>query len=211
MFIESTIREYIDMASSGTPTPGGGSVSALAGALGVTMACMASNFTVGKKKYRDVEPQVREILDNLKQSRENLLELTEEDSRAYDKFSKAMALPKGTDEEKKARSAAMQEAVAYAMDVPLEIVRECRDVLRVLTDLVNIANPNLVSDVGVAAILAEAALRGAKLNVEINLGYIKDEKKASSARKEIGSAREEATTNLKGISEKVAEAIGGTA
>ncbi len=110
-YIDDSIRKYVTDASAGSPTPGGGSVSALAGALGLTMGCMAANFTVGKKKYRDVEPLVKEQLATVEACREELLRLTDDDTKAYAEVSKAYGMPKETDEEKKARSAAIQEAL----------------------------------------------------------------------------------------------------
>ena len=210
MFINGTIRDYVDKASAATPTPGGGSISALAGALGASMACMAANFTVGRKKFKAVEPAVRAILRRIEDARERLLQLTEEDSRAYEKFSAALSMPKETDEEKAVREQALQGAVREAMAVPLNIVRVCSDVLRDLTELVGIANPNLISDVGVAAVLVEGALRGAKLNVEINLAYLKDEELESNVRKELNEQRSRAASDLRAVAEKVAAAIGGT-
>ena len=211
MFIDGTIREYVDKASAGTPTPGGGSVSALAGALGATMACMASNFTIGKKKFKDVEPRVREILQRIESCRESLLTLTEEDSRAYERLSVALALPRNTDEEKAAREVAVQEGVKEAMDVPLRAVRVCRDMLNDLATLADIANPNLISDVGVAAILAEAALRGAELNVAVNLVYLKDAAQTAAVRDELASARTSASERLREVSEKVSRALSAKA
>jgi len=210
VFINGTIRDYVDRASSDAPTPGGGSVSALAGALGVSMGCMAANFTVGRKKFRKVEVQVREILGRLDAARERLLDLTEEDSRAYGTYEEARALPRKTDVQKQTRAAAIQRAMRGAMAVPLEVVRVARAVLDDLVGLADVANPYLISDVGVSAILAEAALRGAKLNVEINLAYLKDEALVAETRRELAEARAGSAEALAAVSEKVAAAIGGT-
>jgi len=210
VFLNGTIRDYVDRASSDAPTPGGGSVSALVGALGVSMGCMAANFTVGRKKFRRVENRVREILARLDTARERLLALTEEDSRAYGAYEEARALPRETDAQKQARAAAIQRAMRGAMAVPLEVVRVARAVLDDLVGLVDVANPYLLSDVGVSAIVAEAALRGAKLNVEINLAYLKDEALAAETRRELAEARAGAAEALAAVSEKVAAAIGGT-
>ena len=206
-FINGTIRDYVDRASARAEVPGGGSVSALAGALGVTMGCMAANFTIGRKKSRDVEPQVRAILGRLDEARESLLHLTEEDSRAYGRYAAASSMPKDTDEQKAARQAAMQEAIKGAMQPPLETVRVCLGVLRELQALVHVANPYLISDVGVAAILAEAAIRGATLNVQINLSYLKDRPLADAARGEIDAAGVDGGKALAEIGAKVSRAI----
>ncbi len=168
------MRENLEPAASGQPTPGGGSVSALVGALGVTMAEMAANFTVGKEKLRDVALQVTELLSALTDARANLLDLMEKDIAAYAEVSSAYSLPRGTDEDKAARTQAIQEALAVALAAPLEAMQVTVAALEAARKLVDIANPNLISDVGVAAELLLGAMRGARLNVDVNLAYLKD-------------------------------------
>ena len=210
MYIDGTIRAYVDDASAGVPTPGGGSVAALAGALGVSMGCMAANFTVGKKKFRDVEPKVREHLGVCLQARDDMLRLMDDDTKAYSSVSAAYSMPKDTPEQKAARAEAIQEALVLAMGAPLQVVRVCRDVLCAVAGLAEVANPNLISDVGVAALLAEAALRAAKLNVEINLKFLKDKELADGVRREIEEAARAGSENARAALEKVVPAIGGT-
>jgi len=203
MYRDGSIRKYLDDAAAGIPAPGGGSVSAFAGALATTMGSMAANFTVGKKKFLEVEPRVKSILARLDRGRETLLELMDRDVEAYGVVSAAYRMPRETTEEKTARTAKIQEALVVAMDVPLRTVRACLDVLRELAQLVDIANPNLISDVGVSAILAEAALRGAKLNVEINLVSLKDEALARQTRAEVEGAEVEGARILCEVLTKV--------
>ncbi len=210
MYIDGTIRAYVDDASAGVPTPGGGSIAALAGALGMSMACMSANFTVGKKKFKDVEREVRGHLDACLKARDELLRLMDEDTQAYAGVSAAYGMPRETSEQKSARRAAIQKALVVAMDAPLRAVRMCRESLRVLSGLADVANPNLISDVGVAAVLAEAALRAAKLNVEINLKFLKDEELVAATRSEIEEAAREAAENARSTLETVVAAIGGT-
>ena len=210
MYIDGTIRAYVDDATSGNPTPGGGSIAAIAGALGMSMACMAANFTVGKKKFRAVETDVRGRLGTCLKARDELLRLMDEDTQAYAAVSAAYGLPKDTPEQKAERAAAIQKALVTAMGAPLSAVRVCRDALGAAAALVDIANPNLISDVGVAALLTEAALRAAKLNVEINLKFLKDEALVKSTRKEINEAMESARTDAGAVMAKVVENVGGT-
>ena len=211
MFIDGTIRKYIDEASAGTPTPGGGSVSALAGALGAAMACMAANFTVGRMKYTDAAPlPVEALLERFGLVREKLLRLTEEDSKVYELLSATLAMPKKTEQERETRNIVLQGAVVNAMNVPLEVVRVCGALLDELPLLAEVGNKNLISDVGVSAVLAEAALRAAKLNVEVNLRYLKDEARVAAVRKELEEAKAGAALNMRKVSETVAKAIGGT-
>ena len=210
MYIDGTIRAYVDDATAGTPTPGGGSIAAIAGALGMSMACMAANFTVGKKKFKAVEPEVRRQLETCLKARDALLRLMDEDTRAYAAVSGAYGMPKDTPEQKTERTVAIQEGLVTAMGAPLAAVRVCRDALGAAAALVDIANPNLISDVGVAALLTEAALRAAKLNVEINLKFLKDEALVKSTRKEINEAMESARTDAGAVMAKVVENVGGT-
>ena len=210
MYLYGAIRSYVEAGTAGTPTPGGGSIAALGGALGMSMACMAANFTVGKKKFRDVEDEVKTQLDICMKARDELLRLMDEDTQAYAAVSDAYAMPRKTPEEKTARKQAIQKALVIAMDAPLKVVRVCSDALRAVAKLCDIANPNLISDVGVAAILAEAALRAAKLNVEINLKFLRDEALVGATRREIEDAAKEARGLAQGTLEKVVKEIGGT-
>lgn len=195
-YIDAPLKKYIEDASSGRSTPGGGSVSALVGALGTTMASMSSNFTIGREKFKDVEPVVREILDKCDKGREELLNLMEEDIKSYGDVTAAYGLPKSTESEKKKRLEDIQNALKNAMDVPLKIVNCCLEVLENIRRLADVANPNLISDVGVAALFTNAALLGGKLNVDINLAYIKDETLAQKAGKEIKESETRAQTLL---------------
>jgi formiminotetrahydrofolate cyclodeaminase len=210
MYLYGTIRSYAEAASSGQPTPGGGSVAALAGALGMTMGCMAANFTVGKKKFKTVEPEVRQLLTACLRARDDLLALMDEDTKAYAAVSAAYALPKETPEQAATRTGMIQKALVIAMDAPLQVIRVCRSAMDPLARLAEIGNPNLISDVGVATILAEAALRAAKLNVEINLQSLEDQALSSATRSEIERSAEEARAIARKTMEKVVRAIGGT-
>ena len=183
-YLDEPLRKYLDDAASGEPTPGGGSVSALVGACGVTMAEMAANFTLGREKFRDVEPEVMELLLVLRDARVKLLDLVEKDMQAYGQVSAAYAMPRGAEGEKEARTQAIQEALGVALAVPLEAMRVMHSALEADRRLVDIANPNLISDVGVAAELLLGALRGARLNVDINLAFLKNETLVGRSRQE---------------------------
>jgi len=175
MYLNQPLKKYLEEAAAKLPAPGGGSVSALCGALGAAMAGMVANFTVGKEKYKEVEEEVSRILFQSESARKELTELIDADVEAYGKVSTAYRLPKTTPEEKAQRSRAIQEACKEALEVPLRTAACCHEILKLSQRLVDIGNTNLISDVGVAVILAEAALQGAALNVEINLAGLKDE------------------------------------
>jgi len=203
-----SIEKYLADAAANLPAPGGGSVSSLAGALGASMAAMAANFTVGKKKFRDVEPEVRSILEQCEAGRTRLAELMDRDVEAYSTVSAAYGMPKETDEEKEARRAAIQDALGVALTAPLATLRQCHALLRLLGRLAETANPNLISDVGVAAILLEAALRGAKINVEINLAFLKDEAFVAQTRGEVDAAAAEAADLAASVLGRVYQKMG---
>ncbi len=174
MYINQPLKKYLDEAAAKLPAPGGGSVSALCGALGAAMAGMVANFTVGKEKYKDVEDEVNRILSQSEELRKELAKLTDADVEAYGKVSTAYRMSKAGDEEKARRSRAIQDACKEALEVPLKTAECCHEILKLSRRLVDIGNVNLISDVGIAVILAEAALQGAVLNVEINLVSLKD-------------------------------------
>ncbi len=176
MYLNQPLKKYLDEAAAKLPAPGGGSVSALCGSLGAAMASMAANFTLGKEKYKEVENEIRPLLSKSEELRKRLAELTDADVEAYGKIATAYRMPKAGDEEKAKRSRAIREACKEALKVPLKTAACCREILNLSRRLVDIANVNLISDVGVAVILAEAALQAAALNVEINLVSIKDER-----------------------------------
>ena len=175
MYLNQPLKKYLDEAAAKLPAPGGGSVSALCGALGAAMTGMVANFTLGKEKYKEVENEIRQLLSQSEKLRKKLAELTDADVEAYGKISTAYRMPKAGDEEKAKRSRAIREACKEALKVPLKTAECCHEILNLSRRLVDIANVNLISDVGVAVILAEAALQGAALNVEINLVSIKDD------------------------------------
>jgi formiminotetrahydrofolate cyclodeaminase len=208
MYRSKPIETYLAEAAAKLPAPGGGSASALAGALGAAMAAMAANFTVGKKKFRDVEPEVRAILDRCEAGWKRLLELTDADVEAYSTVSAAYGMPRETDDEKRARRAAIQDALKVALAEPLAALRQCHALIQLLERLAETANPNLISDVGVAAILLEAALRGAKINVEINLAYLKDPAFVAQTREEIDRAADEARDTAAAVVARVYSKMG---
>lgn len=187
---ESTVREYTARLASGEPTPGGGSAAALVGALAAALGEMVGNFTVGKEKFAAVEEEVQAILAALTTQREKLLDLTDEDAAAYAGVGAAYALPKATDEEKSARTAAIQEALRAAAQVPLAVCDGCLAVMGTLEDLRAKGNPNLLSDVAVAADLCCAAMRCACLNVDVNLACLRDEAYVAETRAALDERRE---------------------
>jgi formiminotetrahydrofolate cyclodeaminase len=184
-YLDGKLREYVDALASGKPTPGGGSAAALVGALGAALNSMVANFTVGREKYAAVEAEVQALLAESEALRAELQGLAQADTEAYGTVSAAYRLPKGTEAEKAARTAAIQEALKVAARVPLSATRACHRVLEIAADLVDQGNPNLITDVGVAAKFALAALECAVLNAEINLRGLQDEAYVSETLEEL--------------------------
>jgi formiminotetrahydrofolate cyclodeaminase len=149
------------------------------------MASMAGNFTTGRKKFADVADEVNDLLEHLSNTRRRLADLAQRDTEAYRAVSEAFKLPRKSDAEKAARKTAVSSACKGAMAVPLDAVRACREALVSTRRMAELANPNLITDVGVAAILLEAAARGAALNVRVNLPMINDQEASSQVNTEL--------------------------
>lgn len=182
-----TLQTYLDDAASGKPAPGGGSVSACVGALGAALVAMVCNLTIGKEKYAGVETQVNVLVGHADDARVRLEKLLQDDTVAYNGVIAAYRLPKDTAAEQAARSQAVQDGLIIAANVPLDICRVALEVCRLSKTAAEIGNPNAVTDAGIGAILGEAAAQGAALNVEINLGSIKDETYVGAAAAEVGT------------------------
>lgn len=178
---------FIDELASAAPTPGGGGASAYAGALAAALASMVGNLTVGKKTYADVEDEVRASLARLDALRARLMELVDEDARAFEPLAAAYRLPKATPEEQAAKNAALQQALVGASDVPLAIMRAVADVVDEADYLAHHGSKMARSDAGVAAAFARAASDGASLNIFINAASMDDAAQAARYRGEAES------------------------
>lgn len=169
-----SIRQFLKEAASSAPTPGGGSVAALCGALAASMASMVASLTVGKEKYAEVEPEMKAILERTAALLQRFEGLMAADIEAFNGFMAVYKLPKNTEEQKAERARRMQEALIRATETPLSIADACLEVLGLAEQAALKGNKGAVSDAGVAAHLAEAALNAALLNVDINVPSIKD-------------------------------------
>lgn len=174
MYLDRPLKDFIKDTSSRTPTPGGGSVAALVGALGSSLLAMVGNFTLDKEKFSSVQEEVKKLMQEIDFFALKLSQLIQEDISAYQEFSHALSLPKNTSQERETRKETLQLALKKAARVPLSTSECCFKLLKIASRLLIIGNPNLISDVGVGAILAQASLESAALNVEINLSFIKD-------------------------------------
>ncbi|MGA7161331.1 MAG: cyclodeaminase/cyclohydrolase family protein [Bacteroidota bacterium] len=194
MMTSKTVNDFINDVASSTPAPGGGSVAALAGTLGVALTSMVCNLTIGKKKYLDVQGEMEEVLKRSETLRASITKLIDEDTEAFNAVMSAMNLPKETEEQKTNRSGAIQLATKNATEIPLRLMQFCEDALRFTKITAEKGNVNSISDAGVAALMLHAACLGARLNVQINLGGLKDSVyvRESTSRAESVSQRVEA-------------------
>jgi formiminotetrahydrofolate cyclodeaminase len=168
------LAAYLDEVAAGTPAPGGGSVAAVVAALAAALGEMVANLTLGRRKYADVESSLRPARDRLTALRAALLESAAADEAAYQAYQDAARLPRTSDSEKTKRAVAMQRALIAATDVPLRVARSVCEVAAILQSMARDGNPHVRSDAALGALLAEAALRGALLNVRGNAGMLKD-------------------------------------
>ncbi len=206
-YVREPIQKYLDDAAAKLPAPGGGSIAAMVGALGASMSSMVANFTIGKKKYAGVEDEVKTLLEKAEAERKKLCELVDADVAAYSTVSNAYGMPKETDEEKAARSAAIRDACRVAMSAPMEAARSCAEVAAVCDRLVDIGNKNLITDVGVSVLAADAALKAAALNVEINLASVGDDEFADKTHEELNALLERVAAIETTVMDKVRAAI----
>lgn len=195
-----TIDSFLDLLASPSPTPGGGGIAALTGAMSAGLLSMVCNLTIGKERYADVQEEVRQLLAETERLRSELLTLVDEDARAFNRIMEGYRLPKGSEEEKRVRTAQIQEATIEASRVPLEIARRCARLIELAELAARTTNVQAIGDVAMAAYLAEGAIRGAVINIDINLRSVKDQ---SAVR----HLKEEAEALLPGLDDRVAEAI----
>ena len=187
MIIEQPVTRFLDELASSAATPGGGSGAAIMGALGAALVSMVCNLTIGKKNYAEVEPEMRSVLHDAEGLRQRLADMVAEDIAAFNGLMAAYGLPKLTDEDKALRGAAIQHALRAATEAPLACARASADVIALSMRAAEVGNRNVISDAGVGALAAQAALRSAALNVDINVPSLHDAAFAQTCRDEIAA------------------------
>lgn len=200
MLIEKKVKEYLAQTASSSPAPGGGSASALAGALGTALSEMVINLTVGKKKYADVSAELADLLPKLATIRGELEQAVDRDTEAFNGVMAAFGMPKEADAEKAARSAAIQEATLKATEVPLNVIQSSMNALKMVLTVAQKGNKNSASDAGIAGLLLGNAVDGASLNVMINLPGIPDDHplkaEASNILKDAANAKKDLVAEI---------------
>lgn len=187
MIKDKPVQTFLDDLASKAPTPGGGSAAAIMGAMGAALVSMVANLTVGKKNYEEVDAEMQDLLGKSEKLRDELAGMVKADVDVFDQVMAAYGLAKESDDDKAARSRAIQSALKDATDVPLACARLCAEVINICQPMAEKGNTNVISDAGVAVLAANAALRSAALNVYINIGGIKDEDFANDRRQQLES------------------------
>ncbi len=172
---DQSIKYFLDELASAAPTPGGGGVAALMGAQAAALVSMVCNLTIGKLKYAEVETQMQSILQQSEQLRSQFLAMLADDVAVFKQVMAAYGLPKQTETEQQIRSAAIQDALKNATDVPLVCAKAAAKVIALSKLAAELGNVNVVSDAGAATMAGFAALKTAALNVYVNTGAIKDQ------------------------------------
>lgn len=172
--VSMPVHAFVDECSTETPTPGGGSVAALAGSLGAGLAAMVANLTQGRKKYAEVHEEMVKVAVKGQQLKGEFVAAVDRDTEAFDHVMTAMKMPKGTPEQIEVRTVAMENATRGAAEVPLSVLEKVPSVLEIAKVVAEKGNPSSKSDAGVAASMARAAAEGAYLNVKINIEGLND-------------------------------------
>ena len=199
MLTDLTVKSFIDKVAGSDPVPGGGSVSALNGALAAALSAMVANLTVGRKKYMEVSEEMEIISAKLTAVTQKLIEDVDRDSDAYNRVFAAFKMPKETDEEKLLRSQTIQKETKFAAEVPMDVAKSVFAVLPLIETVAEKGNTNAVTDACVSMMCARTAILGALMNVRINLSGIKDEDYVAAMEKdasEIEKATVEKEQNL---------------
>ena len=182
---DTAIEPFLDALASNAATPGGGSAAAILGAMGAALVSMVCNLTIGKKKYVEVEGEMKDVLAKAEDLRHRLTGMIQDDVRAFDTVMGAYGMLKETDAEKASRGEAIQDALKLATDVPIACCRVAREVIDLALVVSEKGNLNVISDAGVGVLAANAALRSAALNVFINAKMISDKSFVDAKLKEL--------------------------
>ncbi len=175
MLVNLKIEDYINLLGSKEPAPGGGSAAALSGSQGSALVAMVCELTIGKKKYVEYNDLNVEVLEKVNESKNKFLKFIDKDTEAFNGVSAVFSMPKETDEDKANRKTAMQKALKEAVLVPFEVMEETLVVTKLANELIGKSNTNALSDIGVGVLNFDTCIKGAWLNVLINLSSIKDE------------------------------------
>jgi glutamate formiminotransferase/formiminotetrahydrofolate cyclodeaminase len=201
--VKMDLRQFCNETLSDSPAPGGGSVAALMGALGISLGGMVANLSAGKRGWEDKLSYFSDWAVKAQQLKDEMLFLVDEDTAAFNKVMAAFALPKESAEEKAARSAAIRSANKYAAEIPLRVMESASKGYQLLAEMAGKGNPASISDVGVGLLALRACIEGAAMNVRINLAGLKDEKLKATLQEKVQKLRAESESHFKKIDQVV--------
>ena len=207
MDLSKSLQQYFDDLSSNAPTPGGGNVAALCGALSSSLGAMVCGLTIGKKKYIEVEAEMISLKTKLDAYQKEFFELGQKDNAAFDKVMDAFKLPKETDTDKDARSKAIEQATLGATEVPADVMQKAKELLPLIKIVIEKGNKNSLSDAGVAAALVATASKGAYMNVLINCSSLANQTIAQEIKKRADIILDETCNESDRLLSKVFTAI----
>lgn len=194
MYFEQPLQNYLDDLASAQSTPGGGSASALSGSMAASLACMVARLTIGKANYADVQPEIEAILSQTEQLRRRFQEFMQEDIDAYGRLSACFKMPRETNEEKAARTKAIQARLGEAALVPLQMVEAAAQLVQYCQRLAEIGNKNVISDIATGTMLASGAATGASWMVRTNLQAMKDMEQVTALSDRLSAALDTVST-----------------
>jgi glutamate formiminotransferase/formiminotetrahydrofolate cyclodeaminase len=207
--VDMTLHAFANETASESPAPGGGSIAAYLGTLGVSLGTMVANLSASKKGWEGRWKEFSDLAETGQQLKSELLHLVDEDTAAFNGIMSAFQLPKSTDEEKKARKQAIQDATKYAIEIPFKVMEKSFETMTLLKEMAVKGNPNSVSDAGVGALCALAAVLGAGLNVKINAAGYDDKEYVTKKLSEVAALEKEALAKEHEIIEIVNKVIAG--
>lgn len=207
--LQQPLASFLDQLASKAPTPGGGSVAALSGAMAAGLLTMVCNLSIGKKSMADFEQEARAILERAEQLRAELQQLAQDDISVFEHLMAAYGLPRATQADAATRKAAIQRVTQQATTLPLQTAHAIAALLPLCTPLARHGNRNAISDVGVAALLIQAAVPAALLNVDINLATIEDQIFVRETRVQAQDLRTGVNEEIQQVLAIVQERIGG--
>jgi glutamate formiminotransferase/formiminotetrahydrofolate cyclodeaminase len=206
--VSLSLKDFADETASESPAPGGGSISAYVGSLGISLATMVANLSSQKKGWDERWEEFSNYAEKGQAIKDQLLRLVDEDTRAFNKIMNAFSLPKSNEAEKKARTEAIQSATKDAIEVPFKVMQLSLDSMEIVRAMAEKGNPNSVSDAGVGALCARSAVMGAYLNVKINASGLTDKSYVEDILKKGSAIQEKAMKMEKEILDIVNSKIG---
>ncbi len=205
LYIDQTLQTYLDDLASAKPAPGGGSAAAVSGAMSAALAAMVCQLTLGKKKYANVQDEIATLLQEVESQRQHFQQLMAADISAYSKLSACFKMPRETQEQSDARTAAVQQSLVEAALVPLEMAERALAVVRVCQRVAEIGNTNVLSDIAAAAMLAAGAGSSAAWMVRVNLTSLKDQETGAKLSHRLSLTLEELTNRCQQVAGIVGE------